>query len=281
MNFLGEAENLAFVGLALALMWLAKKIFDWRAGSVFQADREIETESNLAIAIQRAGLYLALPLALYSLITGPASGNLGSDLFWFSVYGLLLTLLLIIATFINDKFIVTNIDNIAALKSGNVAVGLVEAGSLIATGLIAQGSFSGEGGGILAGLVFFALGQLALILFAWGYPVLMRYDLMNEVRKNNTAAGLMLGGLLVALGIILSKSVAGDFSGWKAGLLDFSYAAIKGFGLLVLLTWVIDRLFLPNTDFRTEIERDQNAAALTMTAGITIALALIIAASIV
>ncbi len=278
---MSELQNLTYVGSALVLMWLAKKIFDWRTASVFQADHEVEEKSNLAIGIQRAGLYLALPLALYSLITGPSSGDFLNDLFWFGVYGIVLMLLLIGASFVNDQLIVTRIDNAAALRSGNVAVGLIEAGSLIATGLIAQGSFSGAGGGLLSSLVFFALGQLALIAFVWGYQTIMRYDLIDEIRKGNSAAGLMLSGLMVAFGIVLSKSVAGDFSGWATGLFDFGYAAIKGLIVLTVLTLVIDRFFLPNTDFKTEIKRDQNAAAFTMTASIKIALALIIVAALV
>ncbi|MBI1741707.1 DUF350 domain-containing protein [Candidatus Acetothermia bacterium] len=280
MNLVTELQHLVFVVLAFVLMWIAKKVFDLRAASVLKADYEIEEQSNLAVGIQRAGLYVAVPLALYSLITGPSTGDFLTDLMWFSLYGVILIMLLMIAAIINDKLIVTQIDNTEALKSGNIAVGLVEAGSLIATGLIAQGSFSGEGGGVLEGLVFFCLGQVALISLSWVYHWIMPYNLLSEIRKGNSAAGLMLGGLLVALGIILSRSISGDFNGWVNGLTGFGFGAVKGLVVLAVLTWVIDGFFLPDTDLKTEIERDRNTAALAMTAGIYIALSLVIAAII-
>ena len=48
-----------------------------------------------------------------------------------------------------------------------MAVGAVQFGTYIATSLIAAGSISGIGGGIVSATVFFVFGQLSLLLFGF------------------------------------------------------------------------------------------------------------------
>ncbi|MFQ5796081.1 MAG: DUF350 domain-containing protein [Candidatus Bipolaricaulia bacterium] len=279
-DFVAEVQNLAFLAIAFVYMWIAKKIFDFRSRARFNADHAIEEESNLAVGLRRGALYLAIPLGMFGAISGPSAG-FAQDVQDFSVDGAVLTVFLLIATWINDKIIVTGIDNTEAIREGNTAVGLVEAGALIATGFIAQGSFSGEGGGVLNAFVFFLLGQIALVVLVLLYEWLTPFRAIEEIRNGNHAAGLMVGGMMVALGIILSFSIAGDFTSWQADLATFGYSALKGIVVLLVAQWFIDLIFLPHTDLQTEIERDRNAAAIAVTVGLQIALALLIAGAIV
>ena len=52
------------------------------------------------------------------------------------------------------------------------------------------------------------MGQAALILFALIYDWVTPFNIVDEIQKGNAAAGLMLGGTLVTLGIILSFAIA-------------------------------------------------------------------------
>jgi uncharacterized membrane protein YjfL (UPF0719 family) len=282
MDFTADLSWIAFAFLCLALLWLAKVLFDARAkANGFAADAEIEEKSSLAVGIQRAGLYLAVPLTLSGTLGDSSTGNLVNDLLWFLIDGIAGIGLLFTAGLINEKLILTTTNNTAELKRGNVAVGFTEAGSFLATGLIAKGAFTGEAGGFLAALVFFLLGQFALILMARLYTMASSYNVLAEIRGGNTAAGLMLSGFLVAYGVILSTSVSGDFTTWSDGLIGFGYGAIRGIVAMLLLTWVIDRVFLPNTDFRIEIVRDHNVAAIAMTVGVRVGIAAIIAGTLI
>ena len=51
LEFDTEIQSLAFLGIAFVYMWIAKIIFDFRASTRFDADHEIEEESNLAVGL--------------------------------------------------------------------------------------------------------------------------------------------------------------------------------------------------------------------------------------
>lgn len=261
---------------AIVALWVGKKVFDWSLGS---DDRAVQEDNNLAAGLRRAGLYLALPLGLYgSLTTG--TGDLGYNLVAFGLEALLLILLLRIAVMINDRAILTGVDTDNEIDRGNLAVGVVECGMLLATGLIAWGAFTGESAtlaqGMLTATVFFLVGQVGLVLIAALYERLTRWEVRKQITQGNTAAGVQLAGLIVALGVILGASVSGDFTGWVYDLLATTRAGLAGIVILLLLSRPIDHLFLPNTDLATEITRDQNVAALSLSAGVQIALALVV-----
>ena len=133
---------------------------------------------------------------------------------------------------------------------------------------------------VLYTLVFFALGQAALLIMVYVYEWITPYRVVEEVRNGNTAAGLMLGGTLVALGLILSAALKGPFEAWTIDIGGFALSASMGIVLLLLLQWPIDRLFLPGTTLRVEIESDRNSAAIGVTIAVKVALALVISAVI-
>ena len=69
--------------------------------------------------------------------------------------------------------IVPGFANDGAVADGNSAVAFTEFGSYIATAMIASASFGGGEGSWLTAIVFFALGQLALIAGFWAQERLL------------------------------------------------------------------------------------------------------------
>ncbi|HEX7049793.1 MAG TPA: DUF350 domain-containing protein [Longimicrobiales bacterium] len=272
------AELIAYVVVAFLWMWIAKKAFDIRNGF---ADHEIEENSNIAVGLRRAGVYLGITLGLYGIMSTPAVGGFGADLAATMIDGAVLTVLILVAAWIANAVLLHGIDNRAAVRGGNVAVGLVELCAFIATGFIAMSSFGGVGGGVLAAVVFFALGQLALVVLVILYEKLTPFNALGEIGGGNAAAGLMVGGMLIALGIVLAASLAGDFTSWTTDITSFVISAAIGIIVLLAILKPIDWIFLPNTDFRTEIERDRNVAAIAVASSVQIAVALVITAIIV
>ena len=102
-----------------------------------------------------------------------------------------------------------------------------------------------------------------------------------QIQGGNVAAGLMLGGMLVAFGFVLNASLMGPFVGWTEDVLAFGASAGMGVVLLMLLQWPIDRLFLPGTTLRSEIEENRNPAAIAVAVAVKIALALVISAVLI
>lgn len=280
IKLLALGEGVVFALIVFGWMWVAKRVSDLRVGSVFDADREIEEAANPAVGLRRAGLYLGLAVGMGGALAGWGE-SFQASVIELLIEGAVLTVLLGIALQLTDRVVIRGIRNDEAVRDGNVAVGLVELGVSLATGLVALGSFTGEGGGLVSAVVFFFLGQAALLALALAYEQATPFSVLDDVREGNAAAGLMLGGMLVAFGFILRASIAGPSLGWAADLTGFGFSALAGLLLLLLFNWPIDRIFLPGLSLREAIESQGNIAAVAVAVAVKIALALVIAAVLI
>ena len=290
-----------FVVILIAFMYVIKIVRN--IITPFDDDEEVEEKSNLAVGLRRAGLYIGLGIAIVGALTGVQAEINGLDqdaaiaeLAGISVEvneigvaeqigrvalnGAIAVGLLILVGFFNDLVILRSIDNNEEVGRGNVAVGLVEAGGYVASGLILQGAFTGEGGGIASALVFSVLGQIALLAMYGVYQWATPFDVTAEIKDGNPAAAVAVAGMLVALGLILRASIAGPFEGWVIDLVTFGFYAVVSIVFLLIVRQVTDRLFLPNTDLATEIARDRNPAAISLAYGAIIAVALVVSFAI-
>lgn len=287
----GLGQGFIYVIVGTFFIWLVKKIDDWRTKD-FDDDVHID-DGNLAVGLRRAGLYLGIAIALSGAMGGSSKGFF-IDLIQLLIDGLIITGFMFSSRFINDFIMLGNIHNDdECVKSftqpdgrvtvGNTAVGMVEAGMYIATGFILNGAISGTGGtfiqGIASAILFFILGQLALLIFGFLYELITPFNVRNEIKKNNLAAGIGLGGILIALGIILMASIKGPFTGWTSDLANFIIYAVYGIVMLLIFRTVVDKLLLPTTNIATEVEEDRNVAALIVVESAINALAMIIAFS--
>lgn len=277
INLLAVGEGIVFALIVFLWMWIAKLIADRRVRAVFDSNAEIEQNANASVGLRRAGLYLGLAVGMTGALSGRSRG-FQADVVELLVEGAVLTALLMVSQQLTDKVVIHGVANDEAARDGNVAVGLVEFGVSLATGLIALGSFSGDGGGVASAVLFFALGQLALMLLAFAYEKITPYDVVDDIRDGNAAAGLMLAGTLIAFGFILSASLTGPSLGWSEDLSGFGLSAASGLVLLLALQWPIDRIFLPGITLRQAIETERNLAAVAVTVAVKTALALVIAA---
>jgi uncharacterized membrane protein YjfL (UPF0719 family) len=287
----GFGQGFVYVIVGIFFIWLVKRIDDWRTKD-FDDDVHID-DGNVAIGLRRAGLYLGIAIALSGAMDGSSKGFF-LDLIQLLIDGLIITGFMFSSRFINDYMMLGNINNdkecVKIFKQpngekivGNTAVGMVEAGMYIATGFILNGSISGTGGTFIQGIVsaglFFIVGQLTLLIFGFLYELITPFNIRNEIKKNNLAAGIGLGGILIALGIILRSSISGPFTGWTSDLASFSIYAIYGIVMLLIFRTVVDKLLLPTTDIATEVTEDQNVAALIVVESAINAVAIIIAFS--
>ncbi len=275
----GFAQSIWFVGIVGAFLLLTKYIADKLAG--FDADDLIEEKSSASVGFRRAGLYLGTAIAMYGAVVGQSKG-FASDTLSLLTDGVMITVFMIIARAVNDNLIVRGIDNNRAIEKGNATVGIVEAGSYIATGIIAYASVTGEGGPWWSSLAYFVLGQVVLISVMALYEKNTAWSVIDNIRKDNVSAGLMLAGIMISISIVLKGAIAGPFHGWFQDLVGFGISTAAGLVMiLIILNKFIDRFFLPGTDIRTEIDRDQNLAAIAIVVSVKIALSFVISAAII
>ncbi len=285
----GLGQGLVYVIVGIFFIWLVKRIDDWRTKD-FDDDTHIDN-GNLAVGLRRSGLYLGIAIALSGALGGASSGFF-IDLSHLLFDGLIITGFMFSSRFINDFIMLGHINNDAECikifkqpdgtqTTGNTAVGMVECGMYIATGFILNGAVSGTGGSfiqaITSAVLFFILGQLTLLIFGFLYELITPFNVRNEIKNNNPAAGIGLGGILIALGIILMASISGPFTGWSNDLIDFGIYAVYGIIMLLIFRAVVDKLLLPTTNIATEVKEDQNVAALVVVASVMSAVAIIIA----
>ncbi len=263
MDWLETAKDaltvLAFIGVYGVLFLAAKALKDVLTS--YSLVEELGHKDNFAVGISLGGYFLATAFIFAGVVSGPSRG-LGQDIVEVLGYSLLGLIFLNATRWCIDKFVFHEFcNNTEIVEDQNCGMAAVRGGAYVATGLIAAGSLHGEGGGILTACVFFVLGQISLFVFTRIYDFTTPYHLQNQVRENNTAAGIAFGGTLMALGIVLGKAVSGNFIGWAENLIIFAELAVTGIVILQISRILMDKLILRGHDLNKEISEDRNMAA--------------------
>ena len=264
---------LVFLGLAIVMFIVSKMVKDLT--TPYKIDEELG-KSNLAVSISLAGYLFATMMVLMAAFFGK-DHDLWTDVQNFLIYAVLGIVLLNVARFINDYVILRKFSNTKELvEDRNAGTGAVEFGTYLASGLIVAGSIYGEGGGILTALAFFALGQLALILFSFVHDWITPFDLHHEIEQDNVAAGVAFGGTYIALGIILFNGLLGDFTGWAGSLANFGINTAVAFIFLPLVRLTLDKVLLTRIDLNQAISQDRNIAVSVVEMAFAVSFALIL-----
>ncbi|GAB4414953.1 MAG: hypothetical protein OHK0039_23170 [Bacteroidia bacterium] len=259
--------NLGYLALYVALFFFAK----WLKGrlSGYNLDEQLTEYDNPAVAVSVSGYFMAVTAIFAGAVMAPmgVTGVLPDTVWWedfllVTAYTLGGILLLQVARVINNKLILYKFSvEKEIVKDQNPGTGVVEGAAYLASGLIIGGSISGEGGGPLVSLVFYLLGQLCLVLFAWIYVRIAPYSIHDEIERDNTAAGLGFAGALVSIGIIVMRAVSGGFGGWAHDLAELGLDVLVVFVYLIGVRLVFDKLILQRSDLQQEIAQDRNISA--------------------
>lgn len=239
-------------------------------------DRELTERDNPALAISTAGYYLGIIIIFLGALIGPSTSLLW-DLLIVGGYGLGGIGLLLLSRVINDRLILRGFSAQRELiEDQNSGTGAVLFGSYVASALIVAGSIQGEGGGPHTALVFYGLGQVALIAFTWLYDWLAPYSLLDQIEKDNVAAGVGFGGALIAIGIIVMRAVSGDFVSWAEDLQYLGGNVLLVFVYLAGVRFFFDRVIIPQSDLSVEITRDRNVGAGLLEGAVSIGFAAVL-----
>lgn len=222
---------------------------------------ELTEEDNLSLALSLSGYLLGIVIVYIGALQGPSFGLL-TDLLLVGGYAAGGIALLLLSRYLNDQFLLPgfSVDR-EILEDRNAGVAVTRFGSYVASGLIVAGAIEGEGGGPHTALVFYALGQGALVAFTWLYDAITPYSLHDQLRRDNVAAGVGYGGALIAIGLIVMRAVSGDFTGWGNDLAVLGVDLLLIFVYLVGIRFFFDRVVIPSADLNDEIMRDQNIGA--------------------
>lgn len=223
----------------------------------YKLNFELVEKDNAALALAVVGYYFGLVLAIGGTIAGPSAG-LVEDLYDLIIYGILSIILLNISWFLCDKLILYKFRvSEELIRDHNQGTGVVSAGISVASGFIIYGAVSGEGGSIWTVLVFWALGQVLLILAGLVYELITPYNIHEEIEKDNVAAGVSFAGALVSIGIIIGLAGEGDFTAWSIDLPVYMGFAVLGLILLPIIRLLTDKVLLPTVKLSDEISAQE------------------------
>ena len=219
----------------------------------YKLNVELVEKDNAALALAIAGYYFGLVFAIGGTMVGPSVSILDSLLDIF-LYGAIGIILINASWYICDKLILYKFKiSDELIRDHNQGTGVVSAGVSIASGLIIFGSVQGEGGNIWTVIVFWAMGQIFLILAGLVYNLITPYDIHDEIEKDNVAAGVSFAGALVAMGIVIGLAAESDFVSWKESLPAYFSYSIVGLILLPAIRFLTDKILLPTVKLSDEI----------------------------
>jgi uncharacterized membrane protein YjfL (UPF0719 family) len=253
----------AHVVLGIVILILARLLKTWL--SPYRMDEELTSKDNPAFGLALAGYYLGVVIVFLgtaraqtaSLEAGTVGilGALGLDLAW-TVAGIVA---LAFSRRLMDRTLVAKgCQSEEIVRNRNIASGAVECCVYASAGIVLAGALREPGGSIWTALVFFLLSQVVLLLFGRVYQLVAGYEVAREIRGGNLAAGAAFGLTLVAIALLMLKATSGEFLDWGTNLAYFGFDAVAGFGLLLLLRWIVDAALLPNARIAEEIVRDRN-----------------------
>jgi uncharacterized membrane protein YjfL (UPF0719 family) len=256
-------EVVFIVVAALVLLALARWVLQWSFGATLQA--LLTDHDNLACGLAVVGYLFGVLWTIKVLLGTPSQG------FWPDVLGVLLygglgiVLLTVVAMFSSHFFLGGHVRE--QLEAHNVAAAVVVAGVYVATSLTYSGALNGEGGGFWILLLFFLLGQLALLGITHVFRWLTAYDDVQEIAAGNVAAALALAGLLIGVGVIVGQAASGTFIGLLPSLGSFVLALLAVVAFYPVRQLVVQSLILGSpvhwrgTLIDHEIAHDKNLAA--------------------
>ncbi|MEA3444205.1 MAG: DUF350 domain-containing protein [Bacteroidota bacterium] len=247
---------ITYLAAAFLLFYIGKLVYQLFNRQINMKDELVEKD-NFAFAIAHAGYFVGLLLAIGSAIIGPSHG-LVNDLIDIFLYGIIAIVLLNVSLFINDKVILRKFSlTKEIITDRNEGIGVVQAANAIATGLIIMGAVSGEGGGIITALVFWAIGQVVMIITTRVYNWITPYDIHDHLEKDNVAIGIGYAGALVALGNLIRFGLMDDFESWTITLSNVGIEVVLGLILLPVVRFLTDKILLPGQKLTDELTQDK------------------------
>lgn len=242
---------------AFVLFYIGKLVKDLTT-SGYRVREELVEKDNAALGVAMAGYYFGLVMAIGGTLSGPSQG-LDNDLIDIGIYGLLSIVLMNLSRFVNDGLILHGFKiRDELIRDQNAGTGVVVAASYIATGLVIFGAVSGEIGGIVTTVAFWALGQVALVLAGLVYEWITPYSIHDEIEQDNVAAGVAFAGALVGIGVIVFHASAGNFISWAVNVQDFAVEVVAGLILLPIVRTIADVILLPGQKLTDEIANQEH-----------------------
>lgn len=248
--------SVAYMAMAFVLFLVGKWVYSLFHRKV-NVKHQLVEEDNFAFAIAHTGYFVGLLLAVGAAIQGESYG-LMVDLWEIAIWGLFSILLLNFSVIINDKLILRKFSiHKEIIEDKNEGTGVVEAASMIASGLIIYGAVTGEAHDVYSGLfqasVFWLIGQFGILLVSIVYQWTTPYDIHDHIEKDNVAVGLGFAGAIIAIGNLVRFGIEGEFTTWTDSLVFVGFDLFLGLLFMPIIRYLTDKILLPGQSITDEL----------------------------
>ncbi len=250
-------DILTFIGYFVTFIFLIAegKIAFALFNRKININAELVDKDNTAFIISYAGYFAGLVITVAGVFLGPSSGFY-EDIIDIIIYGNLGIIMLFFASVVNDKIILRKFSIYKEIiEDQSPATGVVLAASYISSGIVLMGAISGEGGNVLTAIVYWIIGQFALILFTLLYEKMARFDVHKEIERDNTAAGVAFAGIMVAVSLLVNEALMGDFESWIITTEKIGTDLALGVVFLPLTRFALEKILLRKRTFAQEISQ--------------------------
>ncbi len=209
--------------------------------------RQNKADKNQADALLHAGDVVATLLIAGTVGDMATKGeSVKDDLLHAVAFGVTAELLFIVCSRAQVRFFIAK-KLAGEVERGNTAAGLAAAAHSVATGILAANAVAGDNLRDLGiSLVFFVLGQVALIVLVALFRALTVYDDSEEILGENMAAGISYAGVTVAIALLVGRASTGEFTTWGESLLAFVQVLAYAPLLYVVRQFVVGSILLGN-----------------------------------
>lgn len=243
----------------------------------------LSEHDNFAVGISLSGAVIGLAIVLMGAVSGQASGSPQEELILMTSYGLLGVVLMWLTRLIFDYISFPEISIHQQIFDNNAAIGLVDAGNMIASAIIVRAVMLWVEGGNLQGLGVVLFGFLAsqvLMYLATLYRRLVfsrRHpdsSLPQELADGNVALAIRFSGHRI--GVALAVTATSGLLVYQADKLGFVLAlwlliALVLFAVQTLFAFIIRHVLLPGVNVGVEVTEQRNVAIGSLEAAIYIA----------
>jgi uncharacterized membrane protein YjfL (UPF0719 family) len=268
----GDYMVILLVKLLVAIALFACLRFFSGAISSINSTQQLTEKDNPAFGISMAGVVIAVTIMLTGTIYGNPEMTIPQTIVSTGLYGLLGIGLMSLSRLIFDDLALPKISMKSQILKGNVAVGLVDAGNMIATAIIIRAVMMWVEYNTLDGIKAVIVGYLIsqVLLTSVTYVRIKAFtrqyggkSLQSLLEKGNIAVALRFTGRRIGTALAISaaaNTVLYELKNFIPLIIGWVLVSMAALVLLHGLAFLADKIILAKIDVEDEIIRQENTA---------------------
>ncbi|WP_010179631.1 DUF350 domain-containing protein [Aquimarina agarilytica] len=252
----GLIHSLGYLAIAFALFFIGKVLYNVLNPNIL-VSYELVEKDNFAFSIAYVGYFSAITVILIAAISGESYGFI-EDAKLIGIYGILGILLLHVSILVTNKLMLPKFSvKKEILQDQNEGTGIIEAAVYLGNAFLLYGALVGESSSLTEGLITFVgywfIGNIMLIISTKVFSLWMKYDIHNEIEKDNVAAGTAFAGSIISISLIIMNALVEPFTNWQTSIIDISLYTVLGILILPVMRYISDKILLPGQRLTDEI----------------------------